>query len=113
MLLIISLLILFTYKSQEANAIDAATAASIAREMWQAINEMGKDKPKLLLRYEDEHGERTQKLLKWNTKRIDPSKGPFAYVYSQVDKMLQDKDISRCKMQYYEDGEAYIVDAGS
>ena len=103
---------MFTYRSQEINAIplDAATAARMAREMWEAINDMGKDKPKLLLRYTDENGGRTQKLLKWNTKRIDPSKGPFAYVYSQVDKMLDDKDISRCKMQYYEDGEAYILD---
>mmetsp|Transcript_74515 Transcript_74515/g.67012 ORF Transcript_74515/g.67012 Transcript_74515/m.67012 type:complete len:371 (+) Transcript_74515:2-1114(+) len=109
MLLVISLLILFTYKSQEANAIDAATAANIAKEAWEVINNMGKDKPKLLLRYEDERGVITQKLLKWNTKRIDPSKGPFNYVYSNVDKMLEDKDISRCKMQYYDDGEAYIV----
>jgi len=106
MLMIISLLIIFTFNSQ---AFDPVQAAQAAKHAWDFINAMGKDKPKLLLRYTDENGDKTQKLLKWNSRKIDPSKGPFAYVYSEVDKMLEDKDISRCKLQYYEDGEAYVL----
>eukprot|EP01084_Bolivina_argentea_P071180 129442_1 len=86
-----------------------AAAPVIIKKLWDHVfSEEMKVKPKLLLRFNDGRRPR-QRLIKWNKDKIDPSMGPFAYVFSIADGLAQDKDISRCEMIYYEDTEPLSI----
>ena len=103
MLIILSLLLIFTNLHQTTAQIDYAEIARQAAKFWRDFNEIPKP-PKLLLRFQDKHKVK-QKIVKWDKSKIDPSQGPFAHVFSIADRLARGRDITNCDMQYYDERE--------
>ena len=111
---------MFTYTVPTSNGVTmagmtqaASQAAPYIKKLWDQIFDEEKmpNKPKLLLRLQDTStGKFKQKLVKWDKDKIDPSQGPYAYLFSKADRLARNKDISRCDMQYYDEAEPLSID---